>query len=275
MKMKSNTLNVCEKNGVGYITFPRMQKLGCVKALFSTRLGGVSTGRYSTMNLSFNNGDSRENVLENYKRLCGTADIDVRDLVLSRQTHTDNIRVVTRSDCGTGIFKEPFNDVDGLITDCRGVALATHYADCTPLLFCDTVKRVIAAAHAGWRGTAKCIGEKTVKKMTDVFGCDPSDITAAIGPCIGRCCYEVDEPVAEKFRDIPFLKTDSVLFKKENGRYMLDLVEANRQILMHAGINECNIDASDICTCCNADELHSHRATNGERGIMAAIIELV
>lgn len=272
--MKSNTLNINKKGTVTYITFPKLEACGAVRHIFSTREGGVSTGRYSTMNLSFNNGDKRENVLENYKRLCSCAGIEISHLVLSRQTHTDNVRAVTRQDIGRGIFTPGFSDVDGLVTDVPGIALVTQYADCTPLLFCDPVRRVVATSHAGWRGTAKEIGRVTVEKMQSIYGCRSEDIIAAIGPCIGSCCYEVDKPVYDEFSKTE-IDIDSVFKNKGGGRYMLDLVEANKQILLKAGIRPENIDFSDICTCCNSDVLHSHRATKGERGNLAAIIELV
>ena len=272
--MISSNLNINTKNGITYITFPKLEKTGITNHLFSTRLGGVSTGKYASMNVSFNNGDTRENVLENYRRLCDCIGIEAKSLVLSRQTHTDNVKVVTADHCGTGIFKDSFSDIDGLITNQRGVALVTQYADCTPLAFLDPVKRVIATSHAGWRGTVKEIGKKTVKKMVNEFGCNTDDIIAGIGPCIGQCCYEVDDPVFKEFVKLSYLDLSKILTPKDNGRYMLNLVEANKQILINAGIKEENIDFSDICTCCNADSLHSHRASKGERGNLALIIAL-
>ncbi len=272
--MKSDSLNITTKNDVTFITFPKLEKTGVVRHIFSTRLGGVSQGRYESMNLSFSNGDQRENVLKNYEILCKCAGINIENLVLSKQTHTSNIKTVTNADCGTGIFKESFNDIDGLITNQKGVALVTQYADCTPLVFCDTVKKVIAASHAGWRGTVAEIGKKTVEKMGNEFGCNPADIVVGIGPCIKECCYEVDTPVFQEFSKLKYLKTNKIFTKKENGRYMLNLAEANKQILLNAGIKEENMDISDICTCCSCNTLHSHRATNGERGNLALIIEL-
>lgn len=272
--MISTNLNINNKNGVTYITFPLLEKTGLVNHLFSTRIGGVSEGKYASMNLSFNNGDNREAVLENYRRLCECVDIDIKNLVLSRQTHTDNVKVVSLEHCGTGIFKDSFSDIDGLITNERGVALVTQYADCTPLVFLDPVKKVIATSHAGWRGTVKEIGKKTVQKMESQFGCNPNDIIAGIGPCIGNCCYEVDDPVYNELIKLKYLNLNQILTPKDNGRYMLDLVEANKQILINAGVNPNNIDCSDICTCCNADVLHSHRASKGERGNLALIIAL-
>lgn len=272
--MTSETLNINTKNGVTYITFPKLEKLGIVRHLFSTRLGGVSEGRYESMHLSFLNGDKRENVLENYRRLCACANIDIDNLVLTAQTHTNNVEIVTKKDCGKGIFKEGFCDVDGLITNNSGVALVTQYADCTPLVFCDPVKKVIATSHAGWRGTVVEIGKKTVEKMQANFDCNPKDIIAGIGPCIKECCYEVDTPVFEEFNKLTYLDLSKIFAPISEGKYKLNLVEANKQILLHAGILEENLDISDICTCCNADTLHSHRATNGERGNLGLIIEL-
>ena len=272
--MKSDNLLITEKDGLVYITFPKLTASGAVRHIFSTRLGGVSTGNCFSMNLSFNKDTCRENVIENYRILCSAVGIDTSHLVLSHQTHTNNVLCVTKEDCGTGITKPSFSDIDGLITNQSGVALVTQYADCTPLLFCDPVKKVIATSHAGWKGTVKLIGKVTVNKMVSEFGCRPEDIIAGIGPCIGKCCYEVDEPVYSEIVKIPFLGLDKVIFPKADGKYMLDLVETNRQILIHSGIKAENIDISDICTCCNSDKLHSHRATKGKRGNLAAIIEL-
>lgn len=273
--LKSSNLTVKSRNGVVYISFPKLEKCGKVRHLFSTRHGGVSRGECSAMNLSFNRGDARENVLENYRLLCSAVGINTENLVLSKQTHTNNVLSVTKKHCGTGITKPSFEDVDGLITNVSGVALVTQYADCTPLLFCDPVKGVIATSHAGWRGTVKLIGKVTVEKMKNDFGCNPSDIIVGIGPCISQCCYEVDDPVYKEFREIPFLDLESIFISKPNGKYMLNLAEANRQILINSGILPSNIDVTDICTCCNSEDLHSHRATAGKRGNLAAIIELI
>lgn len=272
--MHSDNLNIETVNEVTFITFPKLKNSGLVNHIFSTRTGGVSKGKFATMNLSFNRGDLRENVLKNYSILCECADINPQNLVLSKQTHTDNIKTVTAKHRGTGIFKESFTDIDGLITDCPKVALVTQYADCTPLVFLDPIKKVIATSHSGWRGTVKEIGKKTVAKMQSEFGSSPKDIIAGIGPCIGKCCYEVDSTVYKQFQHLEYLDFEKIFTKKANGKYMLDLPEANKQILQNAGLKSENMDISDVCTFCNSDILHSHRATNGERGNLALIIEL-
>ena len=273
--MKSNNLKINKNEDLVYITFPRLEACGAVRHVFSTRLGGISEGQYATMNTSFSGGDDFSKVEENYRRLCGAVGIDHKNIVLSKQTHTNNVRIVTKADCGTGYTKPSFQDVDGLITNESGVALVTQYADCTPLLFCDPTKRVCATSHAGWRGTVAQIGKVTVEKMVNEFGCDPSDIIAAIGPCICERCYEVDTPVLDAFMESGIDVTGVFHEGRDADHFMLNLVEANKNILLSAGIKEENIDISDICTCCNANELHSHRATGGKRGNLAAIIELI
>ena len=141
-------------------------------------------------------------------------------------------------------------------------------------MFVDTESHAIGAAHAGWRGTVGRIGAETVRRMGEEFGTKPENLIVSIGPAINKCCYEVDEPVAEQFRKLG-LNTQMFLFEKGNGKYMLDLIETNRQILITSGIPEQNIILSDVCTRCNSDLIWSHRATGGKRGGMCAIIESV
>ena len=271
--MKSNSVNINKKGDLVYITFPKLEALGILNHAFTTKLGGVSKGHFSSMNMSFNRGDERSSVIKNYEIICGAVGIDTKNLCFSKQTHTDNVLVVTKNDRGTGFNRPEFSDIDGLVTNNKNVALVTQFADCTPLLFCDPVKKVIASSHSGWRGTVKRIGKKTVETMVDNFGCDPKDIVAAIGPCIGKCCYEVDSPVYDEFQKADF-NNDLIFTEKENGKYMLDLRLANKIILNEAGIREENIDVADVCTCCNSNEMFSHRANGTKRGNLAAIIEL-
>jgi len=181
--------------------------------------------------------------------------------------------VVTKDDIGKGIVKErDYSDIDGVITNIKGVGLVTQFADCVPLLFYDPKKMVIAASHAGWKGTVLEIGRKTIKRMTKEFGCNPQDILVVIAPSICKDCYEVDDVVINELNKINYLDKDKIYYKKDNGKYQLSLHEANRQILINAGINENNITVTDLCTNCNAHIFHSHRATKGERGNNAAII---
>ncbi len=271
--MKSNTVNIKRNGELVYITFPKLEDCGAVNHAFTTKMGGVSEGYFSSMNMSFTKGEPREKTTENYRRILSTIGSDLSHLVLSHQTHTDNLKIVTSEDLGAGFTKPSFTDIDGLITNERGIALVTQYADCTPLLFCDPVKKVIAASHSGWRGTVKRIGAKTVYKMVDKFGCDPKDIIVAIGPCICKECYEVDDPVLDAFKKTD-IDLDGVFTPTRPDHYNLDLRLANKKILLKAGIREENMDIADICTCQNSDFLYSHRVMGEKRGNLAAIIEL-
>ena len=273
--LKSNTLTVCTKdNDLTYITFPNLSDDG-VTAAFTTRMGGVSRGRYASMNMSFSNGDDPVAVRENYARLCGALGLSADRAVLSHQTHTNNLMIVTEADAGCGITRSRhYDDIDGLITNCKNLPLVTQFADCVPLLFYDPVKMVIAASHAGWRGTVAEIGKKTVETMSVVFGCEPANIHAAIGPSIGQCCYEVDTPVVNGFAPLAYINQSEILTSKGDGKYMLDLWTANRLILEQAGIAPEHICVTDLCTCCHSQYFHSHRATGGNRGNLAAVIAL-
>ena len=273
--IKSNTLNVNNKDGVVFLTFPKIEAAGGCLHGFSTRLGGVSEGVFSTMSFSLSLPDKRDAVLENYRRFCLALGGDYKNTVLSDQTHTANVRVVKKEDIGKGIWRErDYTDVDGLVTNEAGALLVTQYADCTPLAFYDPVKRIVAASHAGWRGTVSLIAKNTVEILVNEFGSKASDILCGIGPNIGKCCYEVDDPVIDEIKKLDFLKFDACYLSKDNGRYMLDLREVNRQILIHCGILPENIDVADLCTCCNRDVFHSHRATAGKRGTLALMIGL-
>ena len=191
--------------------------------------------------------------------------------MLSRQTHTTNIRLVTEKDRGKGLVRpRDYEDVDGLITAEPGVVLVTHYADCVPLFFVDKEKHVIGLAHSGWRGTAAGMGARMTEAMGEAFGSKPENLAAVIGPSICQDCYEVSEEVAEQFTQFP----GAVKAGKQPGKYQLNLWEANRQILRKAGLLEEHIAVAGICTCCNSDLLFSHRATGGKRGLLGAFLTL-
>ena len=272
-KSENPVLEEGERNGFFYLTFPAFTETGLVSHLFTTRAGGVSRGIFSTLNLSFTRGDREEDVLENYRRTAAVLGCRVEDMVCSDQTHTVNIRKVTKEDRGKGVTRpRDYRDVDGLVTDEPGVALAAFFADCVPLYFLDTSRRVIGLAHSGWRGTAGRIGREMIETMEREYGCGREHILAGIGPSICRECYEVSEDVAEIFRKEFGERVLSA--GKEKGKYQLDLWEANRLVLRQAGLAEEKITVTDICTCCNPALLFSHRAGGGKRGNMGAFLML-
>lgn len=272
---KEHHMEIKERKGVTWMTYPLLEKTGMVKHGFSTRLGGVSKGIYASMNLSFSRGDEKEAVMENYRHMAAALEVDFEKIVTSDQTHTTNVRVVTAEDAGKGITcPRDYTDIDGLITNVPGLVLATFYADCVPLYFVDPVHRAIGLSHSGWRGTAAGMGRVTVEAMTREYGSNPSDLVAAIGPSICRDCYEVSEDVAEAFCAV--FPADEVLKKgrisDEGQKYQLDLWRANELVLLGAGIPKEQIAGPGICTCCNPDFLFSHRASHGKRGNLGAFL---
>lgn len=259
-----------------YLTFNKLNEISFIRHAFSTRLGGVSQGVCQSMNLAFGRGDDRETVLENYRLICKSADFDYESLCGSVQVHEARVRRVGKEDRGHGILKERlWESADALITDCKDVTLVTYYADCTPVFFADTRNHAIGLAHAGWRGTVERICVNTVNKMREEFGTKPEDLICAVGPVIGKCCYEIDGECVERFKALTEIDTASILSEKPNGKFMADLALTNKLLLMRAGVNEANIAVSDLCTCCNSELLWSHRSTGGKRGTMAAFMKIL
>jgi len=185
-----------------YLQYPALTELGFVNHCFTTRMGGVSEGIFSSLNLSFSRGDDRDAVYENYRRVASMLGTTEANMVCSDQTHTTNVRHVTRADAGCGVTREKgYTDVDGLITDTPGIVLSTFYADCVPLFFVDPTNRAIGLAHSGWRGTVNRMGQVTLARMAECFGTKAKDVIVAIGPSICRDCYEVSLDVAQAFSE--------------------------------------------------------------------------
>ncbi len=273
MNFHSVTMRLNNPDTVPYLTYNSLSEISFINHAFSTRLGGVSQGEFSSMNMAFNRGDDPDAVTENYRRICESAGFEFESLTASAQDHHTVVRAVTRENRGVGIYKpRDMESVDAVMTNEIGVTLVTYYADCTPLFFVDTGNKAIALAHAGWRGTVGRIGEKVIKEMGERYGTKPENIVAAIGPAISVCCYEVDLPCAEHFLALKDLQTEKFVFPKQDGKFMIDLPETNRQILAAAGVRNENITVSDLCTNCNSDLLWSHRATKGHRGTMSAFL---
>ena len=271
----TKTCEINEKENVTYITFPKLSQHGeDVVHGFSTRLGGVSKNHLGSMNLSFTRGDEREAVLENHRRFGKALGYDENRLVFSNQVHLTNIHKVTKEDCGKGIIRESdIIEIDGLVTNEPGIPLITFYADCVPLFFYDPVNKVIAMAHSGWKGTVERIGAKMISYMKEEYHSNPEDIVCAIAPSICQKCYEVSEDVALRFLEVfGDGYGEELLYKKDNGKYQLNLHKACEITLLEAGVKKEHLDVTDICTCCNPEFLFSHRASNGMRGNLAGVM---
>lgn len=257
-----------------YYIIPSFEETGLVRHCFTTKKGGVSKGEHSSLNLGLSRNDLRENVIKNFNIICNAIDINPKNLVLSDQVHNDRIYHVKKDDAGKGLWiKGDIKEVDALVTNIPNLALTTFFADCVPLYFLDPIEKVIAVAHAGWRGTVLKIGKKTVKEMVDVYGCSAKNILVAIGPSIGQCCYEVGKEVIEEFEEA--FEQSVFSYQIHSGKGYVDLWKANKMALLEAGIVENNITESGLCTMCNKEEFFSHRGHNGKRGNLAAILQLI
>jgi len=235
---------------------------------FTTRYGGVSTGSQTSLNLAVGRGDSEENVERNLRILASSLGYDPEKYVMTRQTHTDIVRVVTDADCN-GFFHRDYPECDALVTNTPGVTLMIFTADCTPLLFHDPVTGAVGAAHAGWRGTARRIGAKTVETMIRHFGCDPANIRAAIGPNLGQCHFETDLDVPAAIAANYGMEVFPYI-RQRGEKYFPDLKAINALSLRMAGVG--HIEISDVCTWCESDRFWSHRVTKGDRGSQGAVI---
>ena len=236
---------------------------------FTTRLGGVSEGSLSSLNIGIHRGDQWDHVLKNYEILGNALGFDPENLVLSHQTHTDLVLRVGKAEAGSGLFAPELTECDGLITNEPGIALAVFTADCTPILLHDPVTGAVGAVHAGWRGTAASIAGKAVAAMTREFGSEPENIHAAIGPNIGVCCFETDKDVPDAMA-AAFGEEARPFILPKGDKYYVNLKEINALVLGRAGVR--HIEISTECTVCQCHRFWSHRVTKGDRGSQGAII---
>ncbi len=243
---------------VKYIKPQIFEPFTTVIAAQSTRLGGVSEAPFESLNLSFRVGDAEANVLENRKRFFGSLGVTISEVAASKQIHEDKVLYAL----------EPgeYEGFDAMVTDQKNIFLSVSIADCTPILIYDAANEVVAAIHAGWRGTVEGIVYKTLETIQDYFGTSPESCYAFIGACIDACSYEVDADVADNFPD--FLKQ----FDAGKNKYLVDLKNANRDQLLEFGIPESQIEISAFSTYLHNERFFSHRKEQGNTGRMMAFI---
>ena len=253
-----------KRGSLEYLTAPNLN----IPHAFTTRLGGVSEGVFASLNIAMHRGDSDESVKQNYEILAAALGFDLNNLVLTRQTHSDIVRVVTKNDA-RGIDHRNYLESDALITNDAGCALVVFTADCTPILLFDQVTGAVGTVHAGWRGTAADITGKTVRAMVAELGCQPENIRAAIGPNIGYCCFETDSDVPSAL--LSEFGSEAEQFISPMGeKYHVDLKSVNALALCRAGVTD--IEISDECTMCRPNRFWSHRITGAARGSQGAVI---
>ena len=259
------SIKIIKQGALEYLASDRIMVPHC----FTTRFGGVSQGHLASLNIGIHRGDAWENVLKNYEIIGNSLGFDTKNAVLSHQTHSDTVRVVTAADAGAGLFTPELPECDALITDVPGIALTVFTADCTPILLWDGVTGAVGAVHAGWRGTAASIAGKAVNAMAANYGTRPEDIRAVIGPNIGQCCFETHEDVPQAMW--ASFGTEAGAFIRQSGdRFHIDLKQINALVLRRAGVRY--IDICTDCTCCQSDRYWSHRVTGNLRGSQGAII---
>ncbi|HRT71602.1 MAG TPA: peptidoglycan editing factor PgeF [Syntrophales bacterium] len=259
-----------ERGRVCYLESARLKENPFLTHAFLTRWSGVSTGKFSSLNLGLREGDKEERVARNWRLIADAFGLSVSQFFPIDQVHGDRIVVVEDLQDETSPVR-----CDAVLTARRGVALAVKTADCVPLLLVDREKQVVGVVHAGWRGTALGIAAKAVKTLKERFDSKPADILAAIGPAVGACCYQVDGKVYDAFKKLSAVRERAFRACQDvEGRWMLDLESANIIQLVEAGIPRENIFSAALCTSCRRDLFFSHRAERGGTGRHLSFIVL-
>lgn len=253
-----------------------LNQSGVAKAAFTTRLGGVSSGPWMGLNLGLHVGDKREDVIANRELTACEWGVSLDQWVCGEQVHGNRVAVVKQDDRGRGAraHEDAIKGVDALVTDVRGVVLATFAADCVPILLLDPVQKAVAVIHAGWKGTMQQIAKETVRTMQEAYGSRPEHLLAAIGPAIDDCCYEVDQHVFIPFVDV-YPKGQDFFHKNASDKWQLTIPDANAEILQESGLLPEHISREGGCTSCNTRLFFSHRAEKGKTGRHAGLIMLV
>lgn len=255
-----------------YIGIPALSEFPELIHGFTTRFGGVSSGNFASLNLNFNRPDPAENVRNNYQILGNQLGVPLDKMVLSHQVHGKKVLPADGRHAGMGLTRErSYSNIDGLATNQAGLMLVTLYADCVPIYFYDPIKRVIALAHSGWKGTLLNIGVETLKTLIEVYSCHPGNIHAAFGPHIGACCFEVGEDVADSYF-IAFERAEDFMTPGPERKWNIDLEGIIARNLMISGVPEEKISGCNICTKCHNDIFFSHRGSNGKGGTGAAFL---
>ena len=263
-----------EPHKQNYLLWLTSPLLNGVRHGFSTRRGGVSAAPWDSLNLGVGRGDDPAAVAENYRRFCGALGVNENRVVLSKQVHEATVRVCTAADAGKGLRQERDYTADALVTNQPDLPLTVFSADCGIILLYDPVQQAVGAVHAGWRGCAAGIVEKTVQTMGDVFSSNPRHILAAIGPCIGQCCFETDDDVPAAMEAA--LGADAMAYiERRERKYHVDLAGLNRHWLLRAGLTPAHIDTCGLCTACQPELFWSHRKMGEARGAQVAMISLV
>ena len=263
-----NDFVLMSQKDIWYGQFPAFSAAGFLTAC-SCRLHGESDLVPGMFNLALHVGDDPVKVLANRQRFAQAIDVDPARFTTCAQVHGNQVAVVTEAEIGCGAL-DPSKTIvgtDALVTQLPDVPLLLFYADCTPVLLADPVTGAIGLAHAGWRGTAGLIAQKTVETMVQQFGVRRENLLGAIGPCIGGCCYEVDDVVQKQLPGY-----ERFFEPKGEGKYWLDLARVNAQQLLEAGLDRNHVFLSGICTNDHHELFCSYRYEKGKTGRMGVCL---
>lgn len=257
-----------QENELKYYSFDLLDGEPVDQGVF-TRHGGVSPAPWNSLNTGGLSGDSRENVIENRRRIFEVFGRPVASIYDVWQVHSADVLVTDQP----RPLDQAHEKADSILTNNPSVTLFMRFGDCVPILFYDPIQKVIGVAHAGWQGTVKKIAQSTVTRMVSHYGSEPKNILAGIGPSIGVDRYEVGDEVVTVVRQ-SFGEASEVCLKPENGKIHLDLWKANAHLLEEAGLLKSHIEISEICTASNSQDWYSHRAEKGKTGRFGALIGL-
>ncbi len=239
---------------------------------FTTRFGGVSTGYLSSLNLISGHGDEPENIRENFRRVAALMGAGVDDCAVTKQVHKADVRLVDKRDRHVCMSTVPY-EADGIATATKRLPLFCFTADCVPVLLCEKSGKAAAAVHCGWRSSVGDILGEALRQLK-TLGAEPGELCAAIGPAIGRCCFETDDDVPEAVTAWLGGDTEGLFVRRTDGKTLVDLRAANKRRLIQLGVPAEQIDVSEECTFCSHEKYWSHRYTKGQRGGQCACIVL-
>lgn len=274
-------MNERSRESIRFFTFESLDPHAGASVVVTTRHGGVSRGAFATMNLGRRGDDDPQSVTVNRERAASLVAAKPQQLTFGEQVHGTKVAVVTARDQG-----HAFDDTDALVTNAPDTPLVILTADCAAVVLFDPARNAIGIAHAGWRGAAARIAAATVARMREAFGCDPGGLLAAIGPCIGPCCYEVGPEVidvvsaafpddaGELLMEPDMASAGSFRASVNEDRKHFDLWRANELALIDTGVPESQIEVSALCTSCRTDLFYSHRAEHGNTGRFGALVTL-
>ncbi len=272
-------IELVKQGSIEYFAVPPWRPYPFLTHAFCTRRGGVSEGAFASLNTSLKEGDTDENISKNWDMVAAAFGVSRRNFIQVHQVHGD--RILTIDDAESQTFDPQDLGYDAIITNRPGLALCMKTADCVPVLMVDTEKRIVAAVHAGWRGSSLNISGKVLRLLSERYGTRPQDVQAAIGPAIGACCYEVDAKVYEAMeshpaRDkifVPLSGTGTGIgIGTEMGKWKLNLALANRCQLQELEVPGENIHDANLCTSCASEWFYSHRKEGGITGRMLNFI---